>query len=91
MHTSNRSTIRINRAASIESAHGIAVHTIKEPDSLSAGPAMQREINRLLAEASRTLDATHAERCRQTARELYALLNLWRAIEQRTRTTGGTR
>lgn len=85
MHTSIDSTIRINRTATIESAHGIAVHHIKDPDSLAAGPAMQREVNRLLIEAGRTMDATHAERCRQTARELSALLNLWRAIEQRTR------
>jgi len=78
----NTNTIRTNRAGTIESCAGIAVHHIKEPDALAAGPTLAREITRLEMDAQRTLDATHAERCRQTARELYALLMLWRAMNR---------
>lgn len=75
--------IRTNRAGNVESCAGIVVHHIAETDSPRATRiALEREAANLIRQAMRSMDATFAERCLQTARALKTLINLNAAIER---------
>lgn len=74
---------RINRAGNVESCAGIVVHHIAETDSPRAARiALERETASLIRQAMRSMDATYAERCLQTARALKILID-WNATIER--------
>lgn len=74
---------RIDRTGTVESVAGIVVHHIAETDSPRATRiALEREAASFVRQAMRSMDATFAERCLQTARALKTLIDWNAAIER---------